>query len=324
MYTLQLTARDGAAIWLYRWLPSESFNGVVLISHGLSEHGTRYQRLAESLCLAGYAVYAHDHRGHGAHAERVGWFAEEGGWDKVVTDLRQVERHIALLHPGAPLILFGHSMGSFIARAYLMLTGGVGLSAMVLSATGYRQGAMARVLRGVAKICSKVSGPRRQNRFLARLIFGGFNLTFWPRRTVADWLSRDQLEVDRYLADPLCAFVPTPALWIDLFGGVIALEHAEKHARNLPGACPVLLLAGSRDPVSLGMFGLKQLARRYRKAGFDAIEIKVYPGGRHEMHNEINREQVVADLVCWLDDNAATSSSSIPTSERNSRENTSF
>jgi alpha-beta hydrolase superfamily lysophospholipase len=299
MVTLQLEASDGVSIWLYRWLPVDVVRGVIIISHGLSEHGQRYQSFAEALCRAGYAVYAFDHRGHGAHAEQAGWFAEEAGWARVLADLAQVRQTVAVAHPETPLILFGHSMGSFVARAYF-LREGAGLSALVLSATGYRQGVMARLMRRIARVTGKVCGKRVASRFLARLVFGGFNLTFRPRRTAVDWLSRDPREVDRYLADPLCAFFPTPALWIDLFGGVIEMEHAEKHARNLPFSCPVLLLAGSRDPVSLGTFGLNQLARRYRKAGLSEVDVRVYPGGRHEMHNETNREEVMRDLIVWL------------------------
>jgi len=146
---------------------------------------------------------------------------------------------------------------------------------------------------------------------MARLVFGGFNLTFWPRRTVADWLSRDPAEVDRYLADPLCAGLPTPGLWRDLFGGVRELECGERQAERAPGqllpVCRVLLVAGSRDPVSLGKFGLGQLLRRYRAAGVGSVDMRVYPGARHEMHHETNREAYLDALVDWLAGNGALS-----------------
>lgn len=306
MEPIQLTAQDGVSIWLSAWLPVEPARGVVLISHGLSEHAARYEHFARDLTLAGFAVYAHDQRGHGAHAEQLGWFAEQDGWERLLTDLEQVRAYVASQHPGLAVCLFGHSMGSFIARSYF-LRYGASLSVLVLSATGYRQGGMARVMRFVARQWGRVVGKRQPSRFLARLIFGGFNLTFWPRRTPADWLSRDPLEVDRYLADPLCAFFPTPALWVDLFGGVMAMERAEKQARGLKFDCPVLMVAGSRDPVSLGKFALRQLTRRYRAAGLKQIEQHVYPGGRHEMHNEINRTKVMRDLVAWLDSHLKTS-----------------
>ncbi|TDR80371.1 alpha/beta fold hydrolase [Paludibacterium purpuratum] len=304
MDSLQLKAPDGADISLYRWQPAGAPRGVLLISHGLSEHGQRYDRMARELCLAGFVVYALDHPGHGPRAEVPGFFAERDGWRRVLDRLDVVRRHLDDTHPGLPLTLFGHSMGSFVARCYF-LQHGEGLAALVLSATGYRQGVLARVMRRVAMAWGGLVGRQVPSRFLARLIFGGFNLTFWPKRTAADWLSRDADEVDRYLADPLCAAFPTAGLWVDLFGGVVAMERSEKHAPDLASACPVLLLAGSRDPVSLGYFGLNQLAARYRAAGLSQVEVRVYRGGRHEMHNEINRDAVIRDLVLWLEGRGA-------------------
>ncbi|WP_215780326.1 alpha/beta hydrolase [Paludibacterium sp. B53371] len=304
MDTLHLPFSPGPDIAVYRWSPASAPRGVLLISHGLSEHGQRYERMARALNLAGYEVYALDHPGHGPQAEIPGYFADQDGWWRVVERLNVVRHHLQQQHPGLPLVLFGHSMGSFIARSYF-LQHGEGLAALVLSATGYRQGGMARVMRAIASGWGKVVGYKVPSPFLARLVFGSFNLTFWPKRTRADWLSRDADEVDRYLADPLCAGIPTAGLWVDLFGGVRQMESAEKHAPSLPRTCPVLLLAGSRDPVSLGYFGLRQLAARYRAAGLSRVELLVYRGGRHEMHNEINREAVMHDLVVWLEQQGA-------------------
>ncbi|MBV8047299.1 MAG: lysophospholipase [Paludibacterium sp.] len=304
MDILPLTAPDGAAIPLYCWQPAGSPRGVMLISHGLSEHGQRYDRMARALALAGFVVYALDHPGHGPLAEIPGYFAAHDGWQRVLDRVHTVRCYLNDRHPGLPLTLFGHSMGSFVARCYF-LRHGAGLAALVLSATGYRQGGLARVMRRVAQGWGKVVGDQVPSRFLARLIFGGFNLTFWPKRTPADWLSRDADEVDRYLADPLCAGFPTAGLWQDLFGGVAAMERAERRTNNLPRDCPVLLVAGSRDPVSLGYFGLNQLSARYRAAGLEMVDVRVYRGGRHEMHNETNRDAYMAELLQWLEAHGA-------------------
>jgi alpha-beta hydrolase superfamily lysophospholipase len=308
MDIFHLDAIDGASIRLCRWLPADAPRGVLLISHGLSEHGERYVRFAERLCRAGFVVYAHDHRGHGPEAPVPGWFAATDGWARLIDDLDRVRAFAVAQWPGLPLTLFGHSMGSFIARSYVQRHG-AGIDCLVLSATGYRQGALARVMRGVAGVWGRVVGVQTPSRFMAKLVFGGFNLTFRPRRTVADWLSRDPAEVDRYLADPLCAGLPTPGLWRDLFGGVRELETGERLAAARPGqllpACRVLLVAGSRDPVSLGTFGLGQLARRYRAAGVGLVDMRVYRGGRHEMHHETNREDYLDDLQGWLTQHGA-------------------
>ncbi|WP_240902539.1 alpha/beta hydrolase [Aquitalea denitrificans] len=298
-----LPAADGHRIHGCCWQPpaTQAVRAVVLICHGMSEHAARYQPLALQLAERGIAVYAHDHRGHGPHAAHHGWFAAADGWDKVVADVDSVRQYIASHHPGLPLILLGHSMGSFIARQYF-LQHGAQLAGLVLSATGYRQRPLAWVLRQLARLAGKLGGANLPSAFMARLIFGSFNLGFFPARTRVDWLSRDTAQVAAYQADPLCGFDPTPGLWADLFGGIMALEQGEADARSsLPRACPVYLLAGSRDPVSLGRLALGQLEIRYRDAGLQDVSSKVYPGGRHEMFNETNREQVVADLQIWLE-----------------------
>lgn len=183
-------------------------------------------------------------------------------------------------------------MGSFIARAYLF--------GLALSATGYRQKFRAYALRTLARWLGRRTRPQAPSRALAALIFGSFNLGFLPTRTPVDWFSRDPAEVNRYFADPLCGFAPGAGLWQDLFGGIIAIENSEKTGQGLSKNCPVLLLAGSRDPVSLESFGLGQLARRDRAAGLTKIEVKVYADGRHEMHHETNREEFMTDLLQWL------------------------
>lgn len=299
MDKFSIATADGHTIHGVSWAPATTPRALVVIAHGLSEHGARYDALARQLQAAGYQVYAHDHRGHGRAAALPGWFAAHDGWSLVVDDLREVVDHAAACHPGVPLVLYGHSMGSFISRAFF-LRYGHRLSGMVLSATGYRQRALARIMRGVARLAARLAGASKPNTFMTKLVFGSFNLGFKPTRTALDWLSRDPAEVDAYINDPLCGRHPTPQLWIDLFGGIMALEQGEAAGRGLAVACPVWLLAGSRDPVSLGKYGLKQLSRRYRKAGLQDVTMTVYPGGRHEMHKESNRAEFEADLLRWL------------------------
>lgn len=299
MLRATLTAADGVAIPLCQWRPEGPIRAVVLISHGMSEYAARYHRFASMLAEAGYAVYAHDHRGHGSSPAPRGFFAAEDGWRKVVDDVETVRRHAAAEHPGQPLVLLGHSMGSFIARAYF-LRYGAHLSGLMLSSTGYRQSALARLLGGLARCLGRRNGWDRPSRLMARLVFGSFNLGFPPWRTRMDWLSRDPAEVDAYIADPDCGFDPTPGLWADLFGGIMAMEAGEAAGTAINRHCRILLFAGSRDPVSLGRLALGQLEIRYRDAGVLDLQSKVYPGGRHEMLNERNRAEVEADLLHWL------------------------
>lgn len=297
MERFTLAAGDGATIHVCRWLPEDAPRAVVHISHGMSEYAARYDRLARALTAAGYAVYAHDHRGHGEHAQQLGHYGDVDGWECVIDDLHRVQQHIAAQHPGVPRVLLGHSMGSFIARSYFVRHGD-GLAGLVLSATGYRQKPLAHLLRTVAR---RVGRGRmdQPSRCMAVLVFGTFNLGFFPARTQGDWLSRDPAEVDAYLNDPLCGYDVSAGLWVDLFGAIVDMEKAEGGGQ-VAGRCPVMILAGSRDPVSMGKLACNQLARRYRAAGVADVDVRVYPGGRHEMFNESNRDEVTADLVAWL------------------------
>ncbi|OHX12108.1 lysophospholipase [Chromobacterium sphagni] len=299
MHRTTLEAADGVAIPLCQWLPAAEPRAVLLISHGMSEYAARYQRFAEVLAAAGYAVYAHDHRGHGESPTARGFFAERDGWRKVVDDVEAVRRHAAASHPGLPVMLLGHSMGSFIARAYFLRYGGL-LSGLLLSSTGYRQRPLARLLGAIARFLGRRNGWDRPSRLMAALVFGSFNLGFIPSRTRMDWLSRDAAEVDAYLADPQCGFDPTPGLWADLFAGIVEMERGEAAGDGVNRRCPVLLFAGSRDPVSLGRLALGQLEIRYRDAGVLDLQSKAYPGGRHEMLNESNRAEVEGDILAWL------------------------
>ncbi len=301
-----LPATDGKRTFVVQWLPEagRSIKGIVQISHGMAEHCLRYQPLAVHLTSQGYAVYASDHRGHGhsiGAGDGQGHYADQDGWNKVVDDLYRVNSEIRQLHPGVPVILFGHSMGSFIARSYVFRHAD-SLQGLVISATGIRYGLIARLGRAIARWDARRIGPRSPSKLLAKLSFGTFNLRFLPARTAFDWLSRDTAQVDRYLNDPLCGFDCSAQLWVDLFGGIIEIETLEKQSAHLlPKGLPVLGVAGSHDPTSMGGLGVRQLLKHYRRGGLGDVSFTLYDKGRHELTNEINRQQVFADLSQWLD-----------------------
>ncbi|HKD82867.1 MAG TPA: alpha/beta hydrolase [Candidatus Angelobacter sp.] len=296
-----LNATDGTELFVYRWLPERSQIAVVQIAHGLAEHAGRYARLAESLTGAGYAVYANDHRGHGRTAksqEDLGVFGEQSGWQKCVDDLWQLNRHIAAEHPGLPIVLLGHSMGSTLAEQ-LMGEHGEGLAAVVLSGANGKPTSLATVGRGITRAERLRLGARGKSKLVQSLTFDAFNKKFAPTRTAFDWLSSDPAEVDRYVADPLCGFAATVQLWIDLLDGWDAVS-SPKHRAHVPKTLPIYVIAGGRDPVSGNTRQLQAWLADYRAAGFTRLEHKFYAEARHELFNETNRDEVVADLLGWM------------------------
>jgi len=297
--TFALKAPDGVSLTVHRWLPETPPKAAVQIAHGLAEHAARYARLAGALCGAGYAVYADDHRGHGQTAKTpddLGFFARSGGWNACIGDLRQLRDRIAAEHPGVPVVLMGHSLGSFMMQQFIGQHG-ASLAGAVLSGTNGKPPAIAAIAKLLARFERLRLGARGQSALLNAMLFGAFNKPFAPARTPFDWLSRDPEEVDKYIADPLCGFVPSVQLYIDMLGGLSAAAKPTCQA-GIPKALPIYIFNGSRDPVS-GNVG--QLLAAYRAAGLKNVTYKVHPEARHECLNEINREEVTRDLIAWLD-----------------------
>ncbi|XXT21436.1 alpha/beta hydrolase [Sorangium sp. So ce429] len=300
--TLTFQADDGRELFVYRWLPDGAARGIFHVAHGMSEHAGRYARLAQALCAAGWAVYANDHRGHGRTArgsDELGFFASQGGFQRVVRDLAQLIDREKGEHPGLPVVLFGHSMGSYLAQEYLIERGG-SIQGAVLSGSSGTPSALVSAGRLVARAERRRLGERGKSPLLQSMSFDGFNKVFAPNRTTCDWLSRDRDEVDRYIADPLCGFPATASLWVDVLDAMVEIARPERQAR-IPKDLPLYVFSGSRDPVGGPLKGVAQMLEAYRAAGLRRVTHRFYPGGRHEMLNEINREEVVRDLLAWLD-----------------------
>ena len=298
--TFWLTANDHSRLYVNQWLPDAPPKALIMVSHGMAEHGGRYVRLAEALCGAGYGVFALDQRGHGRTADEgtLGLFAEQDGWNKVVGDLASLNQHIGQQLPGVPIILLGHSMGSYIAQAYL-LHHSASLHGAVLSGSNFQPVALYRAARLITRAERLRQGLRGRSALIEFLSFGSFNQAFKPNRTAFDWLSRDPDEVDRYLQDPLCGFRCTNQLWFDLLGGLQQISKASNLAQIDPGL-PILVIGGECDPVSEGK-RLKSLAHALREAGCQNLQLNIYPQARHEVFNETNRDEVTADVLTWLD-----------------------
>ena len=277
-------APDGARITAYRALPAGRPKAIVQIAHGMAEHAARYRRLTDALTAAGYAVYANDHRGHGASASvhGLGEFGP-GGFQSLVDDMAAVSRVAVAETPNAPLVLLGHSMGSFAAQLYL-LEHHARLAGLVLS--------------GTAAVDALVEAMAAAGRAAAP---GSMNDAFAPARTDFDWLSRDEAEVDAYIADQLCGFALADAAMASVLQTAGAARHDPRLA-SARGDLPVFVISGGHDPVTgPSQAFVNSLLGSWRGAGLRRIDHRVYPGGRHEMFNETNRDEVTAELIAWLD-----------------------
>jgi alpha-beta hydrolase superfamily lysophospholipase len=298
--TFWLDASDRSRLFVNQWLPGTPMKAVILLAHGMAEHSGRYARLAQTLCEQGYGVYAPDLRGHGRTAENgtLGHFADDDGWCKVVGDLASLNQRIGQRHPNVPIVLLGHSMGSYLAQAYL-LHHSASLHGAILSGSNFQPIALYRAARQIARLEKLRQGGKGRSALIEWLSFGSFNNTFKPVRTPFDWLSRDPAEVDKYVADPLCGFRCTNQLWIDLLGGLQQISKASNLAQIDPGL-PLLVIGGECDPVSEGK-RLTDLANALRAGGSQNLQLKIYPQARHELFNESNRDEVSADVLAWID-----------------------
>lgn len=295
-----LNSSDATPLYVNRWFAEQPPKAVVMVAHGMAEHSGRYARLGEALVAAGYELYAHDQRGHGQTASRgtPGHYADQGGWNRVVGDLACLNHYIRQQHPHVPIFLLGHSMGSYIAQAYLMQHSS-SLQGAILSGSNYQPTWLYRVAQLVARLEHWRQGPRGRSALLDFLSFGSFNKAFKPNRTAFDWLSRDPQEVDKYVDDPLCGFRCSNQLWLDLLGGLQQITPLHNLAQ-IDSSLPLLVIGGERDPVSQGK-RLRDLAGALREAGLRQVQLKIYPDARHELLNESNRDEVTADLIDWLE-----------------------
>lgn len=285
---------------IHRWDAVSAPIGAVHVLHGMAEHGGRYASLAAALNAAGFIVWAHDHRGHGANPTPpagLGHFADADGWRLLVDDARAVSETMRSAYPALPLALVAHSMGSFAAQA-LLPEYGAAYRAVVLAGTDGPVGIGEQLARTLAIAQRAALGPRAPGRWLTDLVFGRYNRQFAPNRTAFDWLSRDAAAVDGYIADPLCGFMLTAQSWLDFLNGRTTLTRAAS-LRRIPKDLPIHVMAGSRDPVGKNGEGVMHLVAAYRDAGL-RVSSRIYQDARHELFHETNCEEVIRDVVAWL------------------------
>jgi alpha-beta hydrolase superfamily lysophospholipase len=279
--TFSFQSADGTQIAAYRWDPQTDPTAAVQLTHGMGEHARRYEHVARALNAAGYVVFAHDQRGHGGSAdpEALGDLGT-GGWLALVADIGLLSARIRVEHPGLPLILLGHSMGSFAVQQYL-LDHSADVDGVVLTGT-----AVIDLLEPALDLDQPLD-------------LGVFNAGFQPARTDFDWLSRDDAVVDAYVADPRCGFGIDTESAKAMFAGARRLADPAQVA-NLRPSLPIYIAVGESDPVNGGLTLLGPLVDRLRAAGLTDVTVRTYPHARHEILNETNKDEVITDLTDWL------------------------
>lgn len=286
----------------YLWQPQGQVRGVVQIVHGIAEHMGRYDHFARYLNAHGYVVCGEDHLGHGKTGEaagQFGFFARHDGWDLVTQNVHTFRQQMGQRFPGVPYFLLGHSMGSFLTRTYLCRCPGT-VNGAILSGTGQENPLLVAGGKLVASLIGHLRGFDTVSALVHDLALGAYNRQFRPNRTTADWISRDEQVVDTYLQDPFCTFIPTVGLYRDMLGGLQYIS-SEKALSRMDPNTPIYLFSGDQDPVGGNGAGVRRVYGYFKDHGTRDLELKLYPGARHETLNETNRMEVYADVLDWLD-----------------------
>ena len=283
------------------WFGDEKPKAVVQIVHGIAEHVLRYEEYAEYLVEHGFAVVAEDHMGHGMSVSEktpLGYF--EGGWFAAVDDAMKLMQLARQRFGDVPYFLFGHSMGSFMARTILAKYPDSGISGCVICGTGWQSEALLAVSIPAAKLICKRDGEKNPSALLKSLAFGSYNKRVEHLRTENDWLTRDDRTVDAYNADPLCGFTASAGLMRDMLSGISYIQTKDALA-GMNKQTPCFFIAGGDDPVGEYGKGVRKAVDAFKKAGMESVSVRIYPLCRHEILNEINREEVYEDVLEWME-----------------------
>ena len=291
------------SIHALKCVPDGKPRAVVQIAHGIAEHIERYRPFMEFLANNGFVVAGNDHLGHGKSIRvpaEQGFFAEKDGWWRVVDDMDKLHDIMSNEYPELPYVLFGHSMGSFLTRTYLIKHPDK-YDGVILSGTGHQSPALVLGGNAAASVMAKLNGAMGDGAKLDSLAFGTYLNKIENPRTKFDWLSRDTEQVDKYIADPLCGFVGKIGLYRDMMQGIKFITD-KKNIAQMNKEKPVYFMSGDGDPVGDYGKGVERAYKAFCDAGLHDVFMRLYPGGRHEMLNETNKEQVYQDILNWLNE----------------------
>ena len=283
-------------------VPDAEPRAIVQIIHGIAEYIGRYDEFMSFLADNGIIAVGTDHLGHGKSIEseeQTGFFAYDNGWDYVVRDEEVLRLAMHENYPELPIIVFGHSMGSFMTRT-LLIRYPDAFNAAIISGTGNQGAALVNGGLFMGNLVTGLRGAHHYSKFLNNLAFGSYNKIYENPKTEYDWLSRDEANVQKYIDDPLCGFIPSCSLFRDMMAGVKFITN-KKNLTAMNKDMPVYFMSGDMDPVGECGKGVQKAYNNFLEAGMKDVSIKLYPGGRHEMLNEINKDEVYADILAWLD-----------------------
>ncbi len=292
---------EGISISYYKWGSSKKPKGVVQLVHGMSEWIGRYNYFAEKLVKAGYLVYGHDHCGHGYSSEstdRLGYISNNGFY-LMLEDIRELNSIIRKENKDVPVILFGHSMGSFLSQRYLEEYGET-IDGLILSGTNGKPKYFTKLGLIVCKVEMLIKGKGHRSKLMDKLSFGGFNNSVKNPKTDFDWLCSNEEEVDKYIKDRFSGFVYPTEFYYYLINGLWDIHKEENLNKIKKLNIPIYIFAGDRDPVGYMGKGILNLYNTYSNIGVKDLSYKLYKTGRHEMLNEVNKDEVIEDTISWI------------------------
>lgn len=284
------------------WIPEGEMKAVLQMCHGMAEYIDRYHDFASFLAENGYYVVGHDHLGHGKSAaslDKLGFFHEKNGNEYVIEDIHQLRKDTQIKYPEVPYFMMGHSMGSFLVRQYIGMYG-EGLAGAIIMGTGNQPNFILGAGKMICKLIAQFKGWEYRSKLVDGMAAGGYNKRFEGETDTSGWLSRNPENGARYKDDPLCGYVFTVNGYYHMFSGMAKMNAGEK-AEKILKVLPIFFMAGAEDPVGNFGKGVENVYKRYQKCGMKDVEMKLYENDRHEILNELDKEQVYQDILAWLE-----------------------